>query len=1039
MAINERLIDTEVAAANGGNGGAGTGNQEEGLILHLDANDVDSYDGDGDEWVDIANHEYTPSTDVSEHFNTVTWTGDDAADREITGVGFTPDLVWIKNRDTNDSHQLYDSLRGNYGLYSNGTDAQFSQTNWDIIDDGFDLGAANDGRNETGKKIVAWCFKAGGAPSGSDKVSIDGNSYANEAAAGLTAGTIAVDKLSANTKLGFSAVKVVDHNNTKTIAHGLGVTPELIIQKVLDSGSYNWYVYHKDLGNGKYLNLNTNGSASSDNFWDYTSPTSSVFTHKFSGTSFDMMYYCFASKRGVSKVGSYVGTGASNKVTTGFEPAFVMVKRTNSTGNWMIHDNKRSDNDGDGQDLVLYADLYNDEDEYSTAGHGLVFNRDGFTINATGADTNASGSSYIYYAVAKSTNETGLTPNKDDFTAGSVETTDLEVDLRANGYAGSGAWQDSSGNANHATLTAVTHTDNGDEDYFTSNGTTTEISVPLTLSTVGVATTEFWVKGSSLTSPTATDILFTKADGWFFTIFANANSLVFRTSNAANSVQSDVSYPLSNFNSNDWYHIAVTLSGASNPMKMYVNGEKVAEGTSQPTFRALSLYNSIMADVNSDTFTWNGSLAQFRTYSSTLTPAQIESNYEATRIYNAPDLQLHLDAGDDSSYSGSGSTWSDLVNSNDVTLTSTTYDAELGDFLNFTGGTSKALINNSAALTNVSDLTIDMWVNTLDNNSYRYLFGNMDTLGTNTRQMYAYVDSSDRLEVTLYYNNTSSGYRLSRTNSVASKLHNKWAHISVVISSGLLSKIYIDGEEEPITYTTGSAIAMHTGSTSKFNVGSANQEAQHSFHGAIGQFRLYHSALSQADIRQNFNFTKPNYPNGYDGTLGGLTGADWNSNGYFTFDGSNDYIQTAYKGLHSEFTLRIKFNVPDFTSGRLLFTTSDSYLLQEGIYVYILSDAKINVSFSNGSSKVYEQASATNSLTSGTVHDFVLTQSSDGVKAFYLDGNLINSSTGQVVDSSYNPFKIGSYTAYTNDRFKGDMHLVKIYDRALTSTEIAAL
>ena len=69
MAINERLVHTASAAA------ASSGNQEEGLILHLDANDVDSYDGDGSEWVDIANHEYKPTTNVSEHFNTVTYTG----------------------------------------------------------------------------------------------------------------------------------------------------------------------------------------------------------------------------------------------------------------------------------------------------------------------------------------------------------------------------------------------------------------------------------------------------------------------------------------------------------------------------------------------------------------------------------------------------------------------------------------------------------------------------------------------------------------------------------------------------------------------------------------------------------------------------------------------------------------------------------------------------------------------------------------------------------------------------------------------------
>jgi Tfp pilus assembly protein FimT len=111
MAINERLVHTASAAAGGG-----TGNQEEGLILHLDANDVDSYDGDGTEWVDIANHEYTPSTDVSEHFNTVIYNGNGSSSGQaITGVGFKPDLVWVKKRNATGRHQIQHSLEDGWG------------------------------------------------------------------------------------------------------------------------------------------------------------------------------------------------------------------------------------------------------------------------------------------------------------------------------------------------------------------------------------------------------------------------------------------------------------------------------------------------------------------------------------------------------------------------------------------------------------------------------------------------------------------------------------------------------------------------------------------------------------------------------------------------------------------------------------------------------------------------------------------------------------------------------------------------------------
>ena len=164
MAINERLVHTASAAA------AGSGNQEEGLILHLDANDVDSYDGDGSEWVDIANHEYKPTTNVSEHFNTVIWSGDGASTKSITGVGFQPDLVWVKARQAQ-NHTIYDSVRGT-GKYlaSDGTTAETTSTTYGQLtyfdSDGF---TGSEGSNQTysffnssSQTYVAWCFKAGG-------------------------------------------------------------------------------------------------------------------------------------------------------------------------------------------------------------------------------------------------------------------------------------------------------------------------------------------------------------------------------------------------------------------------------------------------------------------------------------------------------------------------------------------------------------------------------------------------------------------------------------------------------------------------------------------------------------------------------------------------------------------------------------------------------------------------------------------------------------------------------------------------------------
>ena len=167
---------------------------------------------DGTKWYGI-------TYEVDYLYNNILWTGDGTNNRIITGLGFTPDFVWIKNRATNDSHQLFDSLRDENLLYSNDTAQQFFIPDWEIINDGFDLGSAYpDGRNGNGNGIVAWCWKAGGA------------------AVANTNGNIA-SQVSANVDGGFSIVKWSGNDTTGgTIGHGLSSTPELTIIRKTSAG-----------------------------------------------------------------------------------------------------------------------------------------------------------------------------------------------------------------------------------------------------------------------------------------------------------------------------------------------------------------------------------------------------------------------------------------------------------------------------------------------------------------------------------------------------------------------------------------------------------------------------------------------------------------------------------------------------------------------------------------------------------------------------------------------------------------------------------
>ena len=815
MAINERLVHTASAAA------AGAGNQEEGLILHLDANDVDSYDGDGDVWYDIKDHEYTPTTDVSEHFNTVTYTGDGAADRSITGVGFQPDLVWIKNRDTTDSHQLYDSLRGNYLLYSNGTDAQYGPvTDWEIEPDGFDLGIANGGRNGNGNKIVAWCFKAGGAPSGSDKVSIDGTSYADEAAAGLTAGTALVGKLSVNTKLGFSIVEVdtniSNNSQTKTIAHGLNQKAELIITKTTGH-TYNWWTSISGItGNdNEYLALNANSQSTiGSSSYPFGNPNSSVFSVNGAFVSEDIIAYCFASKRGVSKVGGYTGTGAAgNKVYTGFEPAFVMVKRTNGTGNWMIHDNKRSDNDGDGQDLVLYADLSNSEDEYSTAGHGLVFNRDGFTINATGSDTNASSSSYIYYAVAKNTNETEL------------HDTDLELHLDADSFPEKGE----SGYSNTpSTWTALTGSngaisgatfDSELGNYLSFDGVNDYLSFSqFDISSNSTVTIELWVNPDSSQVQYANLFDYGHDSSSGFTIQQN--------SSATNSyyVYNSGVVATTSIDANKWTHLCITGNGTN--FKMYVNGDFAQESTATAAASTSGKTLNIGRwQGDGGTRYWKGKIGQVRIHSAVLSETEIRQNFNFTKN-SYPNGVDFTNAGGRANWLPEGS-WN--------------FDSGGNEYFTHSEGAFQSKTGNSP-------FAISAWVKPDEvTSSWRVIIGTRGYSDGSSNGWQLYVNQDD---IKFWADGDSSPIEVVTANGALTA--GTWTHV-VVQRTSTEWEVYIDGD--PFTNSSSSNTSYLTddlgnsdAADSQLVIGRNWQTNQYQWDGQISDIKIFSKALTPTEV-----------------------------------------------------------------------------------------------------------------------------------------------------------------------------------------------
>ena len=218
---------------------------------------------------------------------------------------------------------------------------------------------------------------------------------------GDTNGTIP-STVATNVDAGFSIVKHTGNGSTGTVGHGLSNTPELIIRKDLDAAT-DWWVYAPVSPYYGYLNHTDAFNSANNAAYSYnqTVPTSTVFSvgNTYSGNVNNNNYiaYCFTSIPGYSKIGSYVGTGATGNVQyVGFEPAFVMVKAISTAEPWFILDNKRDPNNP--RDNRLMPD--SSAAESSGSVHTMDFNSNNFTLNGTvGNGTNGNGQTYIFLAI----------------------------------------------------------------------------------------------------------------------------------------------------------------------------------------------------------------------------------------------------------------------------------------------------------------------------------------------------------------------------------------------------------------------------------------------------------------------------------------------------------------------------------------------------------------------------------------------------------------------------------------------------------------
>ena len=334
--------------------------------------------------------------DGSDYFDVVEYSGSGYPNtanpsQSITGLSFSPDVVWSKATSAAYSHGLFDSVRGaNKFLRPNGnqaesTDSGLSSSLVSFDTNGFTLGpdAGVGSINYGGTDYVAWTWDAG-----SSTVSNTDGSVTSSVKTNPSAGISIVSWTSSNA-----------NGNYDRIGHGLNALPGLVITKRLTVAD-EWYLAHGfDLTQFGKLN-STAAFSSAGAAWGngHTSSVISLRVGNFCGPSENLIAYCFAPVEGYSAFGAYEGNGNIDGpfVYLGFRPALLVIKGYDFASNWFIHDNKRPGYNVNTGPLRIAG-----EAQLSVSTYDLDILSNGFKMRTGAGDSNQAGKNFSYFAFAE--------------------------------------------------------------------------------------------------------------------------------------------------------------------------------------------------------------------------------------------------------------------------------------------------------------------------------------------------------------------------------------------------------------------------------------------------------------------------------------------------------------------------------------------------------------------------------------------------------------------------------------------------------------
>jgi hypothetical protein len=314
------------------------------------------------------------------------YTGNGGTQTITNASGLRPDLVWFKERSSNSSNWLFDTIRGIYNrLSSNETTAEGSQTNslTAFNANGFSVGSDVAG-NESGQTYVAWQW------------------IANASTVTNTSGTIS-SQVRVNTTSGFSIVTWTGTGVNATVGHGLGVAPKVVISRKRN-GLSDWAFWITGFTGTQFLEMNTTGAIlTGAQVWNSTTPTSTVFsvgtatqTNNSGGT---YVAYLWSEIAGFSNFGRYTGNGSADGtfVYTGFRPKFIMLKRTDISGDgFTILDTSRSSANVSKAKIEANSNVAE-----NTTYNVMDILSNGFKLRDADRSWNANGGTYIYMAFAE--------------------------------------------------------------------------------------------------------------------------------------------------------------------------------------------------------------------------------------------------------------------------------------------------------------------------------------------------------------------------------------------------------------------------------------------------------------------------------------------------------------------------------------------------------------------------------------------------------------------------------------------------------------